>query len=105
MRIGFPQGAARFIDWLEARTHELEPDGSLQIMYGIDGRHDLQEETLDHLEGYRGSRPARIANGAYHHHQIGIYGPLLDSTYLYNTSVTAISPALWEGTRRMHARV
>jgi GH15 family glucan-1,4-alpha-glucosidase len=37
----------------------------LQLMYGIDGRTDLTEETLDHLEGYRSSRPVRIGNGAY----------------------------------------
>ena len=50
--------------WIEARCAELEPDGSLQIMYGIDGRHDLPEETLAHLEGYMGSRPVRIGNAA-----------------------------------------
>ena len=79
MRIGFTEEAARFIDWLEARTHELAPDGSLHIMYGIDGRHNLSEEILDHLDGYRGSRPVRIGNGAYNQHQIDIYGELLDS--------------------------
>ena len=65
LRIGFTQEASKFMQWLEARCHELNPDGSLQIMYGIDGRHTLTEETLDHLEGYRGSKPVRIGNGAY----------------------------------------
>jgi len=101
MRIGFTEEAARFIDWLEARTHELAPDGSLHIMYGIDGRHNLSEEILDHLEGYRGSRPVRIGNGAYNQHQIDIYGELLDSIYLYNKYGTPISHALWKEVRRM----
>ena len=47
-------GAAKFMGWIEARASELNPDGSLQIMYGIDGRHELTEESLDHLEGYNG---------------------------------------------------
>ena len=57
---------------------------ALNIMYGIDGRHDLREETLDHLEGYRGSSPVRIGNGAYDQLQLDIYGELMDSVYLYN---------------------
>ncbi len=52
LRIGFTSEAAKFMQWLEARCHELEEDGSLQIMYGIDGRHTLTEEILDHLSGY-----------------------------------------------------
>src|SRR5262249_17278750 len=44
MRLGFTDEAAAFMRWVEARCRELEPDGSLQIMYGIDGRHDLPEE-------------------------------------------------------------
>ena len=63
IRIGFTDEASRFMAWIEDRCHELNPDGSLQIMYGIDGRHQLTEETLDHLEGYRGSSPVRIGNG------------------------------------------
>lgn len=101
MRIGFTEEAARFIKWLEARTHELEPDGSLQIMYGVEGRHDLKEQILDHLEGYRGSRPVRIGNAACNQHQIDIYGELLDSIYLYNKYGTPISHGLWKETRRM----
>ncbi len=65
LRIGFTDEASRFMGWIEDCTQDLNPDGSMQIMYGIDGRHDLKEETLDHLEGYKGSRPVRIGNGAY----------------------------------------
>jgi GH15 family glucan-1,4-alpha-glucosidase len=53
-------------------------------MYGLDGRHDLTEETLDHLDGYRGSRPVRLGNGAYDQLQLDIYGELMDAVYLYN---------------------
>ena len=100
LRIGFTDEASHFMHWLEARCHELAPDGSLQIMYGIDGRHTLTEETLDHLEGYRGSSPVRIGNGAYDQLQLDIYGELLDSVYLYN-KFTPISYDLWKHLRRM----
>jgi GH15 family glucan-1,4-alpha-glucosidase len=101
LRIGFTEEASAFMHWLEARCHELNPDASLQIMYGIDGRHQLTEETLDHLEGYRGSRPVRVGNGAYNQLQLDIYGELLDSVYLYNKYGTPISYDLWKHLRRM----
>jgi GH15 family glucan-1,4-alpha-glucosidase len=101
LRIGFTDEAAHFMDWLEARCRELEPDGSLQIVYGIDGRHDLTEYVLDHLEGYRGSRPVRIGNGAYRQLQLDIYGELLDSVYLYNKHGSPISYDLWSNVRRL----
>ena len=56
-------------------------------MYGIDGRSDLTEETLDHLEGYRGSRPVRIGNAAHRQLQLDIYGELMDAVYLHNKYV------------------
>jgi GH15 family glucan-1,4-alpha-glucosidase len=101
LRIGLTQEAARFMDWLVARIHELNPDGSLQIMYSIEGRHTLNEELLDHLDGYCGSRPVRIGNGAYNQLQLDIYGELLDSIYLYNKYGAPISYDLWVGLRRM----
>jgi GH15 family glucan-1,4-alpha-glucosidase len=101
LRIGFTQEAACFMDWLSARIRELNPDGSLQIMYGIDGRHELREETLDHLEGYNFSRPVRIGNGAYNQLQLDIYGELMDSVYLYNKYGTPIPYDLWVGLRRL----
>lgn len=101
MRIGFTEEAAQFMQWIEARCHELNPDDSLQIMYGIDGRHTLTEETLDHLDGYRGSRPVRIGNGAYNQLQLDIYGELLDSVYLYNKYGVPISYDFWRQLRRL----
>jgi len=101
LRIGFTEEAAAFMDWLEARCHELAADGSLQVVYGIDGRHELREETLEHLEGYCGSRPVRIGNGAYRQLQLDIYGELLDSVYLYNKYGSPISSDLWMHLRRL----
>src|SRR6185437_6209271 len=54
----------------------------MKIMYRVDGSSDLTEETLDHLEGWRGSRPVRIGNGAADQLQLDIYGELLDSAHL-----------------------
>jgi GH15 family glucan-1,4-alpha-glucosidase len=101
LRVGFTEEAGQFMHWLEARCHELEPDGSLQIMYGIDGRHMLAEHTLEHLNGYKGSRPVRIGNGAYNQMQLDIYGELLDSVYLYNKYGSPISYDLWVHLRRL----
>lgn len=100
LRIGFTEEADGFMRWLEARVGEVEADGSLQIVYGIDGRHDLKEETLDHLDGYRGSRPVRIGNGAYGQLQLDIYGELLDALYLYNKYVMPIGYDAWTRIRR-----
>jgi GH15 family glucan-1,4-alpha-glucosidase len=101
LRIGFTEEAAAFMRWLEARCHEPGEDSPLQIMYGIDGRHTLTEETLDHLEGYRGSRPVRVGNGAWNQLQLDIYGELLDSVYLYNKYGSPISYELWTHLRTM----
>jgi GH15 family glucan-1,4-alpha-glucosidase len=101
MRLGYTEEAAAFMAWLEARCGELEPDGSLQIMYGIDGRHQLTEETLSHLEGYRRSFPVRIGNGAYAQLQLDIYGELMDAVYLYNKYGEPISHDLWTNLLRL----
>ena len=101
MRVGLTQEAEKFMGWLEARIQELEKDGSLQVMYGIDGRHVLTEKTLDHLDGYRSSRPVRIGNGAYNQLQLDIYGELMDSVYLYNKYGSPISYDLWQKLRRL----
>jgi GH15 family glucan-1,4-alpha-glucosidase len=101
MRIGFTEEAEAFMTWLEARCREIGPDGALQIMYGIDGRHELDEEVLDHLEGYRGSAPVRIGNAAHKQLQLDIYGELMDSVYLYNKYGSPISFDMWSDVRRL----
>ncbi|MCZ6695918.1 MAG: glycoside hydrolase family 15 protein [Acidobacteria bacterium] len=101
IRLGYTNEAAAFMRWIEARCGELNPDGSLQIMYGIDGRHDLTEQELGHLEGYRQSSPVRIGNGAYNQLQLDIYGELMDSVYLYNKYGEPISFDLWRNLVRL----
>ncbi len=95
MRLGYTDEAAAFMRWILARCRELEPDGSLQIMYGIDGRHTLHEETLPHLEGYMGSSPVRVGNAAFANLQLDIYGELMDSVYLYDKYGSPVGYDAW----------
>jgi GH15 family glucan-1,4-alpha-glucosidase len=103
MRIGFTEEAARFMDWLAARWHEDKSasDAPLQLMYGIDGRANLVEEELSHLEGYRGSRPVRIGNAAHKQLQLDIYGELMDSAYLFNKHGSPLGFDAWQDLRRL----
>lgn len=101
LRLGFTQEASRFLQFVLARCAKPNPDGSLQIMYGIDGREELDEETLDHLEGYRGSSPVRVGNGAYKQFQLDIYGELVDAIYLYDKYGEPISYELWSTVERL----
>lgn len=102
MRLGFTQEAARYMDFLSRVCLEADSDDSmLQIMYGIDGRRKLTEETLEHLDGYCGSRPVRIGNGAYDQLQLDIYGELLDAIYLFNKYGSPISYETWLTVQRL----
>jgi GH15 family glucan-1,4-alpha-glucosidase len=76
---------------------DVEPtdDGSLQIMYGIDGRRDLTESTLDHLSGYAGARPVRIGNGAFDQRQNDVFGAVLDSILLHTRRSQRLPRRLW----------
>ena len=98
LRLGFTEEAEGFMGWLTDRFRESagRAYGPLQIMYGIDGRADLAEIELDHLEGYRGSGPVRIGNGAADQLQLDIYGELMDSVYLYNKYGDPIGYDAWE---------
>jgi len=76
---------------------DLEPteDGSLQIMYGIDGRRDLKESTRDDLTGYSGARPVRIGNGAFDQRQNDVFGAVLDSILLQARHSERLPRRLW----------
>jgi GH15 family glucan-1,4-alpha-glucosidase len=95
MRIGLMEEATRFMSWLEARCAEISPEGTLHLLYSVDGGPPKSEHILDHLEGYRGSRPVRVGNAAVHQLQLDIYGELMDSIYLYNKYGSPISYDLW----------
>ena len=74
---------------------EPNPDGALQIMYGIDGRRDLTETTLDHLSGYAGARPVRVGNGAFDQRQNDVFGAVLDSILLHTRRSQRLPRRLW----------
>jgi GH15 family glucan-1,4-alpha-glucosidase len=82
--LGYVEEAAAFGTWLRDRTAEQagKDSGPLKIMYRVDGSSDLVEETLDHFEGWRGSRPVRIGNGAADQLQLDIYGEAADAIFL-----------------------
>jgi GH15 family glucan-1,4-alpha-glucosidase len=107
MRLGFTGEAREFTHWLRDRlTTNLEqdsPDGPLHVMYRLDGGADLEETTLDHLAGFRGSRPVRIGNAAASQLQLDVYGELMDAIYLSNKYGNGISNDGWNRLRRMLA--
>jgi GH15 family glucan-1,4-alpha-glucosidase len=86
LSLGYVDEAAAFGAWLRDRAAEYTGEGRpLKIMYRVDGSSDLVEESLDHFEGWRGSRPVRIGNGAADQLQLDIYGEAADAFYLADT--------------------
>jgi GH15 family glucan-1,4-alpha-glucosidase len=102
LRIGFADEAAAFMDWLVAQVCSEATGVSrpLCVLYAIDGS-PLTEELLEHFEGYRGSAPVRIGNGAATQLQLDIYGELVDSIYLYNKWGAPISYDGWDHLSRI----
>ncbi|HEY4569911.1 MAG TPA: glycoside hydrolase family 15 protein [Kribbella sp.] len=95
--LGFTEEAADFCGWLRDRVQEKigGKGGPLNIMYRVDGSSDLTEESLDHLEGYRGSRPVRIGNGASDQRQMDIYGEALDSIFFADQHGIEVDHQTW----------
>ena len=101
MRLGYTAEAGAFMSWIADRCAELKPGNPLQIMYGVDGRHELSETELRHFQGYKKSRPVRIGNGAANQLQLDIYGELMDSVYIYNKFGELISYDFWKNLARL----
>jgi GH15 family glucan-1,4-alpha-glucosidase len=74
---------------------ERNKDGSLQIMYGIDGRRDLTESFREELSGYAGASPVRIGNGAFDQRQNDVFGAALDSVLLHTRRSQRLPRRLW----------
>jgi GH15 family glucan-1,4-alpha-glucosidase len=103
IRLGFVDEADAFMRWLKGRLSDDAERGPLQVMYGVDGRQELDEHTLDHLDGYQHSRPVRIGNAAHQQLQLDIYGEMMDSIYLANKYGDPISYAGWQEVQRILA--
>ncbi len=101
IRLGFVDETEAFINWLKGRLGDDAERGPLQVVYGIDGRRTLDEETLDHLKGYEQSKPVRIGNAAYHQLQLDIYGEMMDAIYLANKYGDAMSYSGWQEVLRI----
>ncbi|MBA3314147.1 MAG: glycoside hydrolase family 15 protein [Planctomycetota bacterium] len=103
MRIGFTEEAAGFMEFLSnrARRSAKDSDHPLRLMYRVDGSTDVAEEELGHLDGYRGSKPVRIGNGALDQLQLDIYGELMDAAYLYNKHGSPLSFDTWSDLRSL----
>ena len=93
--IGYHDEAEAFFGWLERLC--LKCRDRLRVMYTVDGGDDLAERTLDHLAGWRGSRPVRVGNAAAGQTQLDIYGELLDAAHLhFDAMPDALDPGTWE---------
>jgi pentatricopeptide repeat protein len=97
--LGYLEEAARFGVWMRDRITEAagrNGTGPLKIMYRVDGSSDLTEESLDHFEGWRGSRPVRIGNGAADQLQLDIYGEAADAIYAGDSFGLPIAHQGWQ---------
>jgi GH15 family glucan-1,4-alpha-glucosidase len=98
-RLGFAWEALEYFAFvLEAVGGASQAPWSLQIMYGIGGEKDLTEHTVDHLTGYRNSRPVRYGNGAWDQHQNDVWGMILDAVDTQiRQGAAQIAQQAWEG--------
>jgi GH15 family glucan-1,4-alpha-glucosidase len=95
--LGYNEEAAAFTLWLRNAMERTESDDGtpLRLMYRVDGSSDLDEQILDHFEGYRGSAPVRIGNGAADQLQLDIYGEAMDSIRFLDRSVVPLGDRGW----------
>jgi GH15 family glucan-1,4-alpha-glucosidase len=99
LQLGYTEEAKSFIKWIHKRCassqNERTVDAPLNLVYRLDGSSHLPEQILPHLEGYMGSKPVRIGNGAVNQLQLDIYGELMDAVYLSDRYSEPVSYDLW----------
>jgi GH15 family glucan-1,4-alpha-glucosidase len=87
-----PDEAERFFDWITASAGPVVRGGHVQIMFGVEGEHDLTEHELPHLAGYRDSTPVRVGNDAWSQKQLDVLGEVLESAWVLRDQVDDIKP-------------
>ena len=88
-----PDEASNFLNYLTTVASSTHESGDLQIMFGIEGQRDLTERTLDHLAGWRSSRPVRVGNGAWDQIQLDVYGELLAAVHRLSEQIGELGTA------------
>lgn len=96
--LGFREEASAYMRWLVERALR---DEELKILYPVRDEEMPDEETLDHLAGYRDSRPVRVGNAAAEQVQLDVYGELLEAIFLYGVYVEPVVGSLWECTAKL----
>ena len=91
-----PDEAEDFVSFMTSCAGGKVKNGSLQIMYGVGGEHDLSERELTHLRGWRDSSPVRVGNGAWDQTQLDVYGELLNTLFLYKDRLGELHPEIQE---------
>ena len=81
LRLGFTAETRAFFGWVAHATAQTQPE--LKVLYRLDGALDADEEELPYLDGYRGSAPVRVGNAAAAQTQLDVYGPMLETVWLY----------------------
>jgi len=99
VRGGYVEEAGAWRDWL-LRAIAGSPD-DLQIMYGVAGERRLTEIELPWLDGYEGSRPVRIGNGASGQRQLDVYGEVVDALYQARRQGLPASDDAWRLTGKV----
>jgi alpha,alpha-trehalase len=101
-RLGFDWEALEYFAFVLEAMAASTGEFNLQIMYGIDGRKDLSESTLDHLSGWRDSQPVRVGNGAWDQHQNDVWGMILDAVDIHlRQGAAQIVRPVWEGLAKL----
>jgi alpha,alpha-trehalase len=101
--LGYTEEAHAYMTWLKRTTAGSAK--ALQIMYGAGGERFLPEVELEHLEGYRGSRPVRIGNAAARQFQLDVFGEMVDTAALYRRNGGEIDDVFWDFLSRVGGAV
>jgi GH15 family glucan-1,4-alpha-glucosidase len=91
--LGHMEEATGFMNWLKTVCDKC--GAKAQILYDMDFEDPLKEQALNHLRGYRDSRPVRIGNDAYLQRQLDVFGEVLEAAYNYLNIGGRITRRTW----------